>query len=626
MSGMIHTCFHILGVGNPHYETWAMNNQNILTYSGYSVDSNIFGEAVTNTDAPIPISALWDQDKYQQSQGPDWIPDSTQIIGLAEFTNANFFSKDTTLQLNNYPHPSISETNFIDIRLSDLEDIDAEDGQIDRRIYISKSTGEPIQHLAAISYLHMDLLDLNIYQNTGFRIFFLDDRCFEEYASHLVPMAVGYSAGLLNYFFRGKINIIQTGNDTFQIVNLSDEEMEGDLSSFKLFYDDINDDRYEIALNFIDSAGNPYTDPILIQAQSKSLFTVKLNLQSTPIVNPKIIGEYMLVFKGRIGSEGVAPYNTSYAVVAQIITPHFLTHVTVNGQSDIYEYDLRGNRIYNVTEQLPRGTQYHHGIPNPVNPDLVVFQSDMSCPENSAFSWTVCSRILTKSTGTLEVAEWVRIPWWSNDGQRVYASDGGYYDMVTGQFTGLSPWNQLEDLCYGIYQPPSLSFDESMLVIEGNSELGPNMVDVIIYAPGQPGNAALPTDIVDMNSLSLATTNSSTMCDTYWDDEPYFDTTPAFHPGADRIVFSSDANGAFNIYHTDFSTRTIQALTGATSPDTGYYQPSWSPDGQMILLVGEMQGNSAQIYIMSETGGTLTRITNEAEPHYYPQWMEYLGQ
>jgi hypothetical protein len=35
----------------------------------------------------------------------------------------------------------------------------------------------------------------------------LDLECYKEYAQNLIPRAVGYSAGLLNYFFRGTLDV-----------------------------------------------------------------------------------------------------------------------------------------------------------------------------------------------------------------------------------------------------------------------------------------------------------------------------------------------------------------------------------------------------------------------------------
>jgi hypothetical protein len=40
-----------------------------------------------------------------------------------------------------------------------------------------------------------------------YRTFFLDELCHQDYAEKIVPRAVGYSAALLDYFFRGTLSI-----------------------------------------------------------------------------------------------------------------------------------------------------------------------------------------------------------------------------------------------------------------------------------------------------------------------------------------------------------------------------------------------------------------------------------
>ncbi len=42
---------------------------------------------------------------------------------------------------------------------------------------------------------------------TYFRLFYLDDACHLDYAEKLIPRAVGYSAALLDYFFRGRLDV-----------------------------------------------------------------------------------------------------------------------------------------------------------------------------------------------------------------------------------------------------------------------------------------------------------------------------------------------------------------------------------------------------------------------------------
>ncbi|MBI5099612.1 MAG: hypothetical protein HZB30_10285 [Nitrospirae bacterium] len=82
----------------------------------------------------------------------------------------------------------------------------AEDGLPDTNFYIRKiSDGETIDHFIKPGYLTKEAVDAGspVYTLT----FILDDTCYKDYASLLLPRAVGYSAGLLNYFFRGSIEI-----------------------------------------------------------------------------------------------------------------------------------------------------------------------------------------------------------------------------------------------------------------------------------------------------------------------------------------------------------------------------------------------------------------------------------
>ena len=287
---------------------------------------------ITNAQSDFPsftnlkLTDFWDTDQYVVGSNPL----TSLSIGLAEFSNANYFS-DFTIPNNNptpehtFPYPSVNSSNYhicYDLAPDSIYEWD--------RKYISRkdkdggvcpepSVQRNADHFVAVSLLNEENVITN--DNISSLTLWLDDNVHNTYAKDILPRAVGYSAGLLDYFFRGKINIVQTGTDTFQIINLSDEDMEGNLSSFKLYYDNINDERIEIPLAFYDELGTQYTDPdtvLSIPAQTKSLF--KAELQSLP-VNPKSPGEYMLVYKGRLGSEGAAPYDTDYAVAAQKITP-----------------------------------------------------------------------------------------------------------------------------------------------------------------------------------------------------------------------------------------------------------------------------------------------------------------
>ena len=186
------------------YERWVEFNQykiQSLAYEWFSVDETIFDKAVSDTAAPSPISALWDHDEYK----PDGsnMPDGSEgAIGLAEYTNANFWTEDT---FNSNPHPNLEDTNYDDEIWYNLQPVVAEDLETDNRLYFKKQNGDPIEHFMAAGYWFNFLYEENKWEVIHSTI--LDELCFEDYAEKLIPRAIGYSAALLDYFFRGSIEI-----------------------------------------------------------------------------------------------------------------------------------------------------------------------------------------------------------------------------------------------------------------------------------------------------------------------------------------------------------------------------------------------------------------------------------
>jgi hypothetical protein len=93
-----------------------------------------------------------------------------------------------------FPFPSINECVLtVDSRNS-------------RQYLASRGSGQHVEHLATVSRLYYYRIRYfpqdNAYLPVG-----LDSLCYEEYASHLIPRAVGYSASLLKYFFRGELSV-----------------------------------------------------------------------------------------------------------------------------------------------------------------------------------------------------------------------------------------------------------------------------------------------------------------------------------------------------------------------------------------------------------------------------------
>jgi hypothetical protein len=157
-----------------------------LLASPFQFDQSLLN--VISPLAPIPFANLFDSEKYTGSNLGDTLNNN---IGLSEYTNANFFSDRTIFK--NYPHPKKENTNAI------LKEEGAEDGEIDRKYYIS---GYQSENLALYSYFANPVPEL-----PGEWKYTLDDTVHKDYAQKLIPRAVGYSAGLLQYFFRGNLYV-----------------------------------------------------------------------------------------------------------------------------------------------------------------------------------------------------------------------------------------------------------------------------------------------------------------------------------------------------------------------------------------------------------------------------------
>jgi hypothetical protein len=139
-----------------------------------------------------PLSALIDRNIYNGS----YIPANSNDLGLAEFTNANFLSDDT---IWTYPHPSLYDSSSFTVKTIVKNGIN-----VNRR-YLSKIFGEPVEHLVSEGYYYQEEISTGHFERQA--IYSLDENCWADYAQLLIPRAIGYSSKILDYFFRGELEI-----------------------------------------------------------------------------------------------------------------------------------------------------------------------------------------------------------------------------------------------------------------------------------------------------------------------------------------------------------------------------------------------------------------------------------
>jgi len=124
--------------------------------------------------------------------------------GLAEYTNANFVSEGTHFSNSDeFEYPTKSSTDEVVHTISDPFDPGA---TVKRPYYYKARDWEVGYHLAGVNYTYF--YNPNSGTQSAEKIIPpLDDYVHMDCAEKLLPRAVGYSAALLDYFFRGEIEI-----------------------------------------------------------------------------------------------------------------------------------------------------------------------------------------------------------------------------------------------------------------------------------------------------------------------------------------------------------------------------------------------------------------------------------
>lgn len=537
------------------FHPWAEQNSQFI--SGLGV------EKPASSLLLFPLLKLIDTDIYDGTN-----PDSTVTLasGVAEFANANFFSDDTILK--NYPHPNSAD-------LSPL----ASDPQYRS---LSRNGGAfTIEHVARESVLSVDSLTIN------------DDAVFEDYARKLIPRAIGYSATLLEYFFRGLLQITgssQGGSVSLTVKNESNEAMSNGSSS--IYYEASNGTRQKAA-DFPLTSVLPGGDSVSLPSFARpSDFAVGKE------------DEFIVVFQGTLGLEvgAIAVGNLQILDLAfasdrtgrfQVWTVQpgaptaTLRQVTTAGsgnqESRAPDWSARTNKIV-----YQFGTQPVRGI-HQINPDGT-------------------DDIRLTFSGSDE-----QNPSWSPDGQSI-----AYSRLVQGDF---DLWiHELNHICLFGQDYPLVSLSGTQEVRAAWSPDGTKIAFTTSFSGPDADIAVVQLSRNPLNGC-LAASNLTPLT-----DNSFFDTDPTWSQDGAQIAFSSNRNGNQDIYrmnaeHGESDAANFVRLTTHAAADRN---PAWSPDGATIAFVSERDGNR-EIYLMSAVDGEanvdqLVRITDDPATDDDPAW------
>jgi hypothetical protein len=316
--------YHVEMQANPHNK----KSQNYIL----NMANNVTPSIIPRFDTP---QEYWGKGLYDGTN-----PDVTTTInaGLAEYTNANFLSADAMFPDNlspqdkhYFPYPKVTS---LDTPVPEY--VTAEDGKTDIVKYFNKKyDGDSGYRLAGATYFNDYIIngsqqDKDTYQ---FLNFFLDDTVHEAYAQKLIPKTIAYGAGLINYFFRGTISIldnkIQSSNDKYHITlfvtntTSTDEEMDDGSICLVIHCPDGN--RYinvPEAKGIRDIASGSYLDFDI----PKTLVTSSLN---------GILDLYV-VYQGKL-SRGTTPDETNAVCVGYQQIEYFSTSSEAHISTDFCE-------------------------------------------------------------------------------------------------------------------------------------------------------------------------------------------------------------------------------------------------------------------------------------------------
>jgi hypothetical protein len=212
--------------GSFFFESWAKDRfatlKNLKSFFNNFSLNPLFPDVSLNIsrNGLAPITQFLDTDQYSKDNASQFFQTglaTSLTIGIAEYTNANFASDDTIFTEDKlvddkhyFPYPRKSSTDLQTyIGQNKLpETVMGEDNIPDTGFWIKKGAdGEQIEHFVRPGYLTNYL---RYEDGRGYlyeRTFYRDEKCHEDYAKLLIPRAVGYSAALLNYFFRGELQV-----------------------------------------------------------------------------------------------------------------------------------------------------------------------------------------------------------------------------------------------------------------------------------------------------------------------------------------------------------------------------------------------------------------------------------
>lgn len=362
----------------PLYEKWT---DQIQVRNSLPLDSGPGGQAqgyeAQNIVQP-PFASTFNSPRRFWHTEPPGPNSATSGRGIAEFTNRNFVSRGTNFSSSSFaflpnsnfplPVPTSTPASVERVPIGSLMPGTALQGEV---WFVASEvqdnlTGRTVTNPRASTFSVFDE-DLRRLAPSFGRAFTLNQFNFRAAHEFLIPRAVAYSAGMINYFFRGKIDLVPDPNSAGQhlIRNLGSEPMKG---KFRLYYDDQDGNRNQV----LDAGGQALVwDTDVILAAAEGVLAAGASLQVPGFVPPsspppKTPGEYMLVFSGDMGEERAEAGGVGAVVGKQIRNEYkgalYVLGMDANGVLTSFRADKDGTKVLSGWDISKRDANNPNGV------------------------------------------------------------------------------------------------------------------------------------------------------------------------------------------------------------------------------------------------------------------------
>lgn len=307
--------------------------------------------------ADYPIPAFSDYASYFSTRHLDGSILSSR--GLADYSNRGFFTAGTNLGSNRYAYPSDNLADFTKVsETTDWSGGTLRNGSSYTLLY--GTVNDSLQGTSEVAALTTEGLWDQFLVARGERSqYTLTKKNYDHMANLLIPRAVAYGAGFLDFFFRGRVKILDTDLDESGQLVITLENASGPNNVFRngvfeLFYD--RKDGFRVPLAIV-SGAQLGSGGIGDGDDWEIVTTYPMDVDQSrgdPLV---------LVFRGEIGAE--------IAVAGRVfglISPVYLADHDNNGggQGYIDVYTQYGDRI----------AQYPSGVSEQSTAHIAVYNGD----------------------------------------------------------------------------------------------------------------------------------------------------------------------------------------------------------------------------------------------------------